>query len=30
MDEDRIFEGIRRLSEAIGAIQPSAGPVTVP
>jgi 2-aminoadipate transaminase len=30
MDEDRIFEGIRRLSEAIGVIQPSAGPVTVP
>jgi 2-aminoadipate transaminase len=30
MDEDRIFEGIRRLSEAIGVIQPAAGPMTVP
>ena len=30
MDEDHIFEGIRRLSEAIGVIQPSAGTVMVP
>jgi 2-aminoadipate transaminase len=30
MDEDRIFEGIRRLSEAIGVVQHATGPVTVP